>query len=543
MKWLLYALLLTLSTTLVSAALTDGLRTFHDFDINASVISVDRVNVQNGSLNSSSKIASLLGQGVEVNGAADRVEISHNSAFDIDSNKFSKAFWINVSNAEAEFIYRKGHTDPKEVVYISNSGGAGHIEWNIQSSAVSGCDIYNTNGAFNDGLWHYIVLVRNASTLTNCASNAEMQIWIDGILQNNTDNNPALLLGALDFDNSARYCIGTNTAGADVCSTGGGNDLEGLIDEFGYWNRSLTSAEIQSLYNAGVGLAYPFSAPDSTAPNYSGVYANPPSPLVYTGSNSIFSSLWSDDVALSTVLIEHNFTGILTNYSMSASGNNYSYSRPIGVGGYVWRSIANDSSNNWNTSMPYQSYTVTQASSSVQLLINGSASNLTTTAGIINLTGTLITGIGNLSLFVNGSLVNSSSSPVLNSYNFSIDGLYVINLTLANTQNYSATSMSWKILIESAINDTPSNLTSPFTLNECPTQSLENTLLYSFVGVLLLVITWLSITILRMPAVSALNGLGFIMYGYVLYGCGSAVIAFVPIVFGFVLIVYAASKF
>lgn len=34
-----------------------------------------------------------------------------------------------------------------------------------------------------------------------------------------------------------------------------------LIDEVGVWSRALSSAEVSSLYNSGVGLSYPFTAP------------------------------------------------------------------------------------------------------------------------------------------------------------------------------------------------------------------------------------------------------------------------------------------
>lgn len=39
----------------------------------------------------------------------------------------------------------------------------------------------------------------------------------------------------------------------------GGNYLDGNIDETGVWARALSAAEITELYNAGAGLAYPFS--------------------------------------------------------------------------------------------------------------------------------------------------------------------------------------------------------------------------------------------------------------------------------------------
>jgi len=39
---------------------------------------------------------------------------------------------------------------------------------------------------------------------------------------------------------------------------GGGDYMDGLVDEVGIWNKVLTSGEITDLYNSGSGLAYPF---------------------------------------------------------------------------------------------------------------------------------------------------------------------------------------------------------------------------------------------------------------------------------------------
>lgn len=66
------------------------------------------------------------------------------------------------------------------------------------------------------------------------------------------------------------YVNGSNVAtlgragsliGADGFSLGGGNYGAGIaayIDEVGAWSRELSAAEVASLYNGGLGLAYPF---------------------------------------------------------------------------------------------------------------------------------------------------------------------------------------------------------------------------------------------------------------------------------------------
>ncbi len=56
-------------------------------------------------------------------------------------------------------------------------------------------------------------------------------------------------------DSLAALTIGASLSNLDVV-----RDLKGLVDEIGIWSRILTNAELTALYNAGDGLAYPFTA-------------------------------------------------------------------------------------------------------------------------------------------------------------------------------------------------------------------------------------------------------------------------------------------
>lgn len=76
-----------------------------------------------------------------------------------------------------------------------------------------------------------------------------------------------------------------------------GLDTGTLIDEFGIWDRVLTSGEITELYNSGIGLTYPFDSaydPDAqayiTATGISGAEANAINQLVLDLKSN---SLWS----------------------------------------------------------------------------------------------------------------------------------------------------------------------------------------------------------------------------------------------------------
>ena len=52
------------------------------------------------------------------------------------------------------------------------------------------------------------------------------------------------------FDDVGTFAIGKESV----------NYFGGTIDEVGFWKRTLTSGERTQLYNAGAGLAYPFTS-------------------------------------------------------------------------------------------------------------------------------------------------------------------------------------------------------------------------------------------------------------------------------------------
>jgi hypothetical protein len=92
-----------------------------------------------------------------------------------------------------------------------------------------------------------------------------------------------------------------------------------------------------------------------TTPQWKNNKTSPTSPVLYIpGASYQFNVTWSDDIGISTVFIEHNFTGSLINETMQQGnsingGYEYYYNiQDLGAGTYVWRSYANDTDNQWN---------------------------------------------------------------------------------------------------------------------------------------------------------------------------------------------------
>jgi len=97
-------------------------------------------------------------------------------------------------------------------------------------------DLYNASGIpLSLNIWHNIVLIMNDSDY--------YQLYIDGNLQK------ASTLSQITNTTSLHISIGTS-------SYDGSRDYIGLIDELGFWNRSLNDSEVLALWNNGNGTSY-----------------------------------------------------------------------------------------------------------------------------------------------------------------------------------------------------------------------------------------------------------------------------------------------
>lgn len=89
--------------------------------------------------------------------------------------------------------------------------------------------------ALSTGTFYMITFTKSGTT---------GKLWIDA------DDKGSKTLTATIYNGTAQVEIGANG--------GGGDNLDGFLDECGIWSRALEEAEIVELYNAGAGLAYPF---------------------------------------------------------------------------------------------------------------------------------------------------------------------------------------------------------------------------------------------------------------------------------------------
>ncbi|MFH1648947.1 MAG: hypothetical protein ABIA93_00150 [Candidatus Woesearchaeota archaeon] len=182
---------------------------------------------------------------------------------------------------------------------------------------------------------------------------------------------------------------------------------------------------------------------DTTPPAYSNIVIDPASPAVFSPSQKYtFNITWTDIYGVDTVIIESNFSGSITNNSVTTIGNIYSFNTTgLGAGTYAYKWYANDTHGLWNNT-PQYTYTVTKAASSIDLLLNSNDGNISVVEdSLVNMTAVLNTpSTGNVKLYYQGGLTKQGASPLTNLTVFTTPGTYNITAVYSSTANYSASS-------------------------------------------------------------------------------------------------------
>lgn len=215
-----------------SAALTDDIQYYWKFDDDDST-QVDSVGNMNGSVTSATYTASSkINGGYIYDGSDDKITMGNAVYHD-----FSVTAWINyTADATQHHIMSTNigaytgwafmlDDDRKLRLYRHYNGGSGNYQ--CKDDVVLA----------EDKWWHVAMVIDNS---TVPGGTADVFFYINGQLNttcsNVKDNNDytTLIVGAAQW-------------------------FKGEIDEVGFWNRSLGSAEIAEIYNDGDGFQYPFT--------------------------------------------------------------------------------------------------------------------------------------------------------------------------------------------------------------------------------------------------------------------------------------------
>jgi hypothetical protein len=174
-----------------------------------------------------------------VSASSESLSHANNPVFDIGSGAFTLSFWHTRNAAISGFdvIIGKdgdaGAGGTRDWVFYTD--GTGLFTFQLYDDADSSV-LTLTSAALPTQAWRHFVVTSDGSTVS---------MYVDNVL-----SDADSILGTPNSSASA-FRIGSNDAGTHY--------IDGDVDEVGIWDRVLTDDEITELYNAGAGLAYPFS--------------------------------------------------------------------------------------------------------------------------------------------------------------------------------------------------------------------------------------------------------------------------------------------
>lgn len=143
---------------------------------------------------------------------------------------------------DGEFAIQTGWADPNEItMYIATSA----------ADSGTGCRVTFGNVdiglQMDEDIWYHIAIIYDG-TQTGDAN--RLKLYQDGVLKDSNTVTGAVPASMID-------------GGADFFLGKFGGSLtryfDGELDEVVLWNRAITEAEVDLLYNGGAGLAYPYS--------------------------------------------------------------------------------------------------------------------------------------------------------------------------------------------------------------------------------------------------------------------------------------------
>lgn len=171
----------------------------------------------------------LSGSGVDISGTTDK----------------SVAFWIKIGTAPSSGTTYALFTDYQNVgnnrawaMTYRNNGGTLQF-YTITSDNGTATATGTLNQTLTAGTWYHVAFLYDKSA-------GSIQIYVNGSSAGTISSQKTTI-----YNGSDPFRIG-------ALGDGGGTAwyLDGAVDEFGVWDKLLTSSEITDLYNSGSGIAY-----------------------------------------------------------------------------------------------------------------------------------------------------------------------------------------------------------------------------------------------------------------------------------------------
>jgi hypothetical protein len=228
--------------------------------------------------------------------------------------------WNVASESKTFSLWYKGSSSNGNIMgdYASSTDG---IAFFVNSDNSFKLELYASTGfsitvpstyRLNDNTWKHLVVVINPTS---------QKVYIDGTERGSTTVS---LSGTVNLNNFRINCRGDGAGGATSCLGGG------TYDEFGYYDREISSAEVTELYNSGDGFNPYASSPSNdfftvtakdvdTSATLSNITVTLQNGTQYTNiTNSQVITPFNDSSLQNfTVSVDNYFNQTFTNYNTS----------------------------------------------------------------------------------------------------------------------------------------------------------------------------------------------------------------------------------
>ena len=216
-------------TITVLGTLFDGLLSHWKLDESTGTIAADSAGANNGTLTgfnfttNSGWVPGKIGNGLRFDGVNDSV-ILDSSQINL-TNNFALSLWLKPQDASSDgaFISVRSHYEVGGLRFFVSGNSLV-----LQGETAAGWQATTfANNAIQDGIWYHVAVVYDNSIL---------RVYLNGAPQGSTN-------WGTDFV--------TNPADSSRIGTEGGYYFKGVIDDVMLFERTLTSAQVQALYQTG----------------------------------------------------------------------------------------------------------------------------------------------------------------------------------------------------------------------------------------------------------------------------------------------------
>lgn len=362
------------------------------------------------------------------------------------TQNMSFSFWINSTNFNGDsFIFSKINGTTGWDFMANDSGFLNRYMLRLRNISGDGTFIRLVGGGLNSSLWTHVVVTSNSSSLT---------LYQNGLFANTTLWSGSFLTNTLPL----------NITYATSSSNGT------ILDEIGFWNRTISPSEIQELYNSGKALQFRtflFSVNlNSPSDNSTIVSSN----VVFNATIPVSSGAFN---LTNATLYLYNSTAIFnqtTNFLANNVSNSSLWNITLGrIDDYKWNVLGCQTDGIiHNCTFAPNNFTF-----SFGVLVNSNTYNLTTSESftesfVTNITIPSSESVSSANLIWNGTL-----------YSGNIDGTgtnYILSRTITIPSGTGNKTWYWSINFASGSQQNTSNLiqtVNSLSVDNCSSNTMQ----------------------------------------------------------------------